>query len=201
MRLFVALEIPGAVRLAAAKMVEELRPAAPQARWARIEGIHITLKFIGHVKPEMLQPIEAALAEIRTGEIVHMDFKGLGFFPNERRPRVFWAGVQTSSSAGALAAKIDERLEPLEIARATRAFSPHLTLARFEEGSAVSKLIGEIEKLGSVELGEMTTREFHLFESETQRGGSHYTRLKTFDFVGRHAAGDSAHQSSAEGSE
>lgn len=200
MRLFVALEIPDAVRLAAAKIVEQLRLAVPGARWVRIEGIHITLKFIGHVKPEMLQPIEAALAEIRTGEVVHANFHGLGFFPNERRPRVFWAGVEASSSAAALAAKIDESLGPLGIARETRAFSPHLTLARFEEGSSVSKLIGEIEKLSSVELGEMTTREFHLFESQTQRGGSHYTRLKSFDFVGRHS-GESARQSGAEGSE
>ena len=201
MRLFVAFEIPEAVRLAAAKIIEGLRPAVPRARWSRIEGIHITLKFIGHVKPETLDTIESALAEIRTGEIVHMDFKGLGFFPNERGPRVFWAGVQASSSAAVLAAKIEERLEELEIARETRAFSPHLTLARFEEGASVSKLIGEIQKLGSVELGEMTTREFHLFESQTQRGGSHYTRLKSFDFVGRHAAGESARQSGAEGSD
>lgn len=197
MRLFVALEIPDAVRLAAAKIVEQLRPAAPGARWVRIEGIHITLKFIGHVKPELLQPIEAVLAEIRTGEVVHANFHGLGFFPNERRPRVFWAGVEASASAAALATKIDESLGPLGVERETRAFSPHLTLARFEESSSVSKLIGEIEKLGSVELGEMTTREFHLFESQTQRGGSRYTRLRSFDFVGRRAAD----QSGAEGSE
>lgn len=189
MRLFVALEIPDAVRLAAAKMIERLRPAAPQARWARIEGIHITLKFIGQVKSEALQPIEAALTDIRVGDPVHVHFHGLGFFPNERRPRVFWAGVEASSSAAALAAKIDERLATLEIVRETRAFSPHLTLARFETASGTSQLNAEIKKLKSVELGEITTREFHLFESQLQRGGSRYTRLKSFDFTGRHSAG------------
>ena len=54
------------------------------------------------------------------------------FFPNERRPRVFWAGIEAGAELGELAAAVETALEPLGIAREQRAFSPHLTLARFE---------------------------------------------------------------------
>jgi len=183
LRLFIALEIPDAVRQAVGTIVERLRPAAPAARWTRIEGIHITLKFIGQVKPEVVRAIETALAGIRSDGPVHVSFRGLGFFPNERRPRVFWAGVQASSNTAAMAASIDERLAPLGIASETRAFSPHLTLARFEDERGESKLIDAIDKVGSVDLGQMTTTEFHVFESKPQRGGSRYSILNSFDFV------------------
>lgn len=182
MRLFVALEIPDGIRDAASRLIEQMRPAAAGARWSRADGIHITLKFIGHIKPELLQPIEAALEKICFDQPVNLKFRGLGFFPNEHRPHVFWVGVQASPITTELSVLINQRLEPLGIARETRDFSPHLTLARLEDIKPAA-LLAEIEKLGPVDLGEMTTSEFHLFESKPQRGGSLYTRLKSFQFV------------------
>ena len=189
-----ALNVADEVRRAAHEIVDRLRPLAPKARWVRLEGIHITLKFIGHVKPELLDPIEAALAEMRLDQPISLTFRGLGFFPNVRRPRVFWAGVEASPNTAALAAKMNERLSAFGIERETRDFSPHLTLARFNEPPHPSKFSSEIEKLGAVNLGETRTSEFHLFESKLQRGGSIYTELSTYNFVEgttrRHHAAD-----------
>jgi RNA 2',3'-cyclic 3'-phosphodiesterase len=183
LRLFVALNVPDEVRRAAQEIVDRLRPAAPKARWVRVEGIHITLKFIGHVKPELLEPIEAVLTEMRLDQPIHINFRGLGFFPNSRRPNVFWAGVEASSNAATLAAKMNDRLAAFDIERETRAFTPHLTLARFKEPQSTSELLSQIDKLATVNLGETVTSEFHLFESKTQRGGSVYTELTSFNFV------------------
>ena len=90
MRLFVALEIPGEVRENLAALIGELRPRIPQARWIRPENLHVTLKFIGEAPAEKLGPIRAALAGVPVSAPLAMEFRGLGCFPDEQRPRILW---------------------------------------------------------------------------------------------------------------
>ena len=188
MRLFVAIEVPEAVRLALAELIAKLTPAAPGARWVRAENIHVTLKFIGEVPAAQLEPIRKALAEVCRGrsenqaecEPVSMSFKGIGFFPNERRPRVFWAGMDATPSLAPLAAAIEESLEPLGIARESRPFSPHLTLARFNEPRPALQLLEAAAPFHDASFGDATATEFHLFESRLKPGGAQYARVATF---------------------
>ena len=132
MRLFVALDIPEEVRAAIGTLVVKLRDVCRSARWVRIEGTHITLKFIGEVPLEKTESIKTALVTVPFPAPIELLFRGLGFFPNECRARAFWAGIEASGELGALAAAVEAALEPLGIAREQRAFSPHLTLARFD---------------------------------------------------------------------
>jgi len=82
-RLFVALEIPPAVRENLAALIRDLRAIAPQPKWVRAENLHITLKFIGEVADTKLEAIRQALGKVRSEAPVTLDFRGLGFFPNE----------------------------------------------------------------------------------------------------------------------
>ena len=77
------------------------------------------------------------------------------------------------------------RLLPLGIAREERAFSPHLTLARFDTPRGLDALHAAIEKAGRLEFGATTAKEFHLYQSVLKPGGAEYTRLATFSFAGR----------------
>jgi len=121
-----------------------------------------------------------------------MKFRNGGFFPDERRPRVFWAGIEAGPELGALAAAVETSLEPLGIAKEQRAFSPHLTLARFETrrgtgaGSAfaLDALTKAISGAGPLEFGSGIANEFHLYQSVLKSGGAEYTRLATFRFTG-----------------
>jgi len=188
LRLFVALRTPQSVRRALEELITRLRPAAPAARWVRAENIHVTLKFIGEVPPTRLQPICDVLTEIRLSAPVEICFRGLGFFPNDYSPRVFWAGIHTSDNLAALAAAVEESLEPLGIARESRAFKPHLTLARFSEPRPASKLAEAAASLRDVEFGDSVCTEFHLFESRLKPGGPEYTCLATFAFLSEEGA-------------
>src|SRR5216683_19739 len=132
MRLFVALEIPVAVRENLAALLNSLRGLSPQTRWVRPENLHVTLKFIGEAPAAKLAEIRSALAGARSDQPITLDFRGLGFFPNEKHPRVFWVGIEGSANLKTLAADIDGALDELGIPREQRPFSPHLTLARFE---------------------------------------------------------------------
>ena len=86
----------------------------------RPEGMHVTLKFIGHAIPtgdvEKLDAVRAALATVRSDQPVEMSFRGVGFFPHASRPRVIWCGVQGSNNLAPLAADIET------VARAARDF-------------------------------------------------------------------------------
>src|ERR1700688_3384761 len=185
MRLFVALDIPEDVRSALAALTARLRPACRNARWVRIEGLHVTLKFIGETPAEKVDAIKAALASIPSRAPIPINFRGLGFFPNERRPRVLWAGIEASAELAALAAAVKTALDPLGIPREERAFSPHLTLARFDAPRALDALHAVVEKASLLEFGGATAKEFHLYQSILKPGGAEYTRLATFSFAGR----------------
>jgi 2'-5' RNA ligase len=201
----VALDIPEEVRAAIGALIEKLRPTSDNilagskrspnpARWVRIEGIHVTLKFIGEVPPEKIEPIKASLSQIQftnfPPKAIDLKFHGVGFFPNERRPRVLWAGIEAGAELGALAAAVETSLEPLGIPKEQRIFSPHLTLARFDTArskpaaSAFDRLHEAISKAGPLDFGSSIATEFHLYQSILKRGGAEYTRLATFRFVG-----------------
>jgi 2'-5' RNA ligase len=184
-RLFVALEIPPAVRDNLAAQINELRdlPASladKSLRWVRPENLHVTLKFIGEVEAAKLDGIRSALKAIGLDAPVGLDFRGLGFFPDEKYPRVLWVGLHASRDLPVLASDIDRALEGQGIARDQRAFTPHLTLARFEPRGLHEKLRIAIQKNSEREFGAFEAREFHLIQSRLKPSGAEYTSLAAF---------------------
>jgi RNA 2',3'-cyclic 3'-phosphodiesterase len=183
MRLFVALEIPAAVRDNLATLIKDFRNVDPKSRWVRPENLHVTLKFIGQAPPNKLEAIRIALGGVRAVRAVELDFRGLGFFPNEKHPRVLWANVETSAYLKSLAADIDHALEILGVAREQRAFTPHLTLARFPSPRIPEKLRSAIQQNIARTFGSLRTSEFHLIESKLKPSGAEYTRLASVSFA------------------
>lgn len=187
MRLFVALDLPGEVRQALGELTARLKPLCRAARWARPEGMHVTLKFIGHAiadgDAEKLAAARAALAAVRCGELVEIKYRGVGFFPDARRPRVVWCGVEASANLAQLAADIECALEPLGIPREERVFVPHLTLARFKSPERVEPLARAATEFGHRDFGSARETEFHLFESLLKPGGAEYRKLASYSFV------------------
>jgi 2'-5' RNA ligase len=183
MRLFVAIDAPEDVRRRVAAFAAEMRERAPRARWVRFDGVHVTLKFIGETPPERAAAIRQALAPVRTAAPVEMEFRGAGFFPSEKRPRVFWVGIHSTPALAELATDIERRLEPLGIARESRPFNAHLTLARFETPRESGELVQALAEEGEREFGRAVVREFHLYESRLEPGGARYTRIETFTFA------------------
>jgi len=106
MRVFVAMDIPDAVRASLRDFVARL-PKTPGARWVRPESMHLTLKFIGEVLPEAIGMIESALGTVPFAPPVAIRFRGTGYFPRESRPSVLWAGVEASENLAELAGRID----------------------------------------------------------------------------------------------
>jgi RNA 2',3'-cyclic 3'-phosphodiesterase len=182
-RLFIAIEIPNAIRDALNTFLRELRAVAPSAKWVRAENLHVTLKFLGHTEPEKRIAIEQALKAIRSPQPVVLQIRGLGFFPNEKRPRVFWLGMDVSANLRPLAEDIDHATSRLGFSAENRPFAPHLTLARFDPPGLPAKLGVAVKQHAAVNFGSLTTSTFHLIESKLKPTGAEYTTLQSFPFV------------------
>jgi 2'-5' RNA ligase len=193
MRLFLALDLPAAIRDRISRFIEGVTGFAPDARWTNPESLHITLKFMGEQPDSALDQIKQSLSEIRA-ETTEINFRNYGFFPTTKSPRVFWIGVESGPQLAALAATIDDKLSSLGIEKETRPYSPHLTLARAAGGSgsprrtksdAPNRIFLHLqEKLAArptPEFGTMTPREFFLYQSHLSPKGSKYTKLITLD--------------------
>lgn len=183
MRLFVALEIPAAVRENLAALLKSFRAISPQPRWVRAENLHVTLKFIGEMPETKLEATRNVLAAVRSDQAVTLNFRELGFFPNEKHPRVFWVGMEASTNLKGLAGDIEVALEKLGIAREKRPFSPHLTLARLPTPGMPEKLRAAIQENAARDFGSLRTHEFHLIESKLKPSGAEYTTLARFPFA------------------
>jgi 2'-5' RNA ligase len=182
-RLFVALEIPSAVRENLTAFLDSLRGISKEPRWVRPENLHVTLKFLGEVEEAKVGAIRNTLEEMRCEQGVKLNFRGLGFFPNGKRPRVFWAGIEASANLKILAADIDGAMDKLGIPRDQRSFSPHLTLARFERPGLSETLRKAIAANMERDFGSLRTNEFHLIQSKLKPSGAKYTTLASFPLV------------------
>jgi RNA 2',3'-cyclic 3'-phosphodiesterase len=192
MRVFVALDIDDAIRARLEKFLDGVRNFTSEARWVRPESMHVTLKFIGEKPAEVVEEIKRALSAIRAGAI-EISFRGYGFFPTSKSPRVFWIGIAAGPELGALAKSVDETTASLGVPQEEHGFSPHLTLARRGSGAphlrkgdgvgasqVFQRLQEKLAAMPELDFGTMAAREFFLYQSQLMRGGARYTKIGHF---------------------
>lgn len=166
-RLFVALRPPRAIR----EMLISAMHGVSGARWQSEEQLHLTLRFIGEVDRHRAEDIAAALGAIYAPAVTAR-IAGVDLFERHGRPHMLWAGVEPHEPLGALHRKVDQLLARVGVAPETRAFLPHITLARLNRGSGpVAPFLALNSDLASppFEFGHVT-----LYESEMGHGGSRY---------------------------
>jgi 2'-5' RNA ligase len=188
-RAFIAIELNPTILQALSDLQASLRQDVPPklVRWVRPQGIHLTLKFLGDVPRTKVDSIAEAMRAVCAR---HAPFSfavgGMGCFPNPRRPRVVWVGVDEPSGVLArLQRDVDRAISPLGFPAEKRRFHPHLTLGRVKgrNPDAVAAL-GEYVSRAQVKVGEMRAEAVHLMRSELQPGGAVYTELAAASLAG-----------------
>lgn len=192
MRIFIGIDLAPEIRTRIERFLQGVQGFAPDARWARPESLHITLKFIGEQPLDRVEAITERLRRV-DGNAFEIRCAGYGFFPTAKAPRVFWIGIQ--GQLAALAESIDMATSELGIPREDRPFSPHLTLARagagrssgspkWRKGDGPNTTFAVLEKrlaaMGELDFGTMTAHEFILYQSQLSPKGSKYTKLQRF---------------------
>lgn len=186
-RTFVAIVLPEPLLRQLAQVQRQLEKKAPpeSVRWVNPEGIHLTLKFLGDTPVAKLESIRAALAAVAARSApCTFTVGGLGCFPNARRPRVLWVGVQpVGGELAALQRAVEAAMKPLGFPPEDREFTPHLTLGRVRDRVAPADLARLGALISSTEvgtLGEVTARHFALIQSVLKPTGAEYTPLAEF---------------------
>ena len=185
MRLFVALELNPKVIANLTELVRRLGPYAP-LRWVHPQNMHVTLKYVGDWQANRLDELIHSLSEVKlppNEPVLNVPLAGLGFFPNARSPRVFWAGAENTTALRQLHSRVDAALQPLGIAPEVRPYQPHLTLARISEEISLDDLYRAIEDLPTREFGLINPDQFVLFESSVTPAGPIYRKIAEFTFI------------------
>jgi len=183
MRTFVAIDLPSEIRGNIARLMDLLRRAATQVRWARPESLHVTLKFIGELPADALPETTNRLASLRVPGPLALRVRGAGYFPNERAPRVIWLGLESGPELAALAFQVEKALLPLGIPNEKRPFAPHLTVGRLKVPARIPAVQEILRRQEPLDFGSFVAQEFCLYESQLSSGGSVYRKIARFAFV------------------
>ena len=181
-RLFVGVPLPAAAAKAVTAIVDEVRTAglpdgARDVRWVRLDGLHLTLRFLGPTPDSLIEPTRAAVREVaRVAEgPIDLELTGAGTFPRATRPRTLWIGVGGATDAlDRLAGLTERHLVAAGWPPEPRPYRPHLTLAR-SDGVQVGPLVaGRLIAAMNGRAIPCTIDHVGLFESVTGGGPARY---------------------------
>jgi 2'-5' RNA ligase len=185
-RLFVAIELPNAIRDALAAPLQSLDPLAPVVRGSPVTSIHLTLAFLGMVERARVLEISARLRSATTGTAPFtVEVTGSGMFPSASRPQVLWIGIggEARPRLLELAARVAEELRQAGFEPEKREFRPHLTLGRVRRpprGPERQALRTWLAEWRDRSYGPLPVSAVSLMRSQLSKGPPVYTQLATF---------------------
>jgi len=179
MRLFIALNLPKKERERIHRATRRLREGDMPVRWIDPEHFHVTLKFLGDVRRERLPLVEEAVERVAASTRgFTTDFGGFGAFPTIRRPRVIWLGLGANPELRCLKQDLEWALGDLGFDAETRAFHPHVTLGRADDGGGAGAFRGLDEMMADMDFrGEVKVHTLDLMRSQLSRAGAKYSVL------------------------
>ena len=206
MRSFVAVELPEPILEAVGQLSGRLRASGARVTWIKPENMHLTLRFLGEIDEDNINRLKAILSDAYRGmSPFTLSVRGVGAFPNMRRPSVVWVGAVEAREAGEARSQVqlgneralgDDRAEAIETAylaaesaaRAIglppeeKAFHPHLTLARIKDAREAPPLVACLERERDFCAGDFTVHSVSLFSSRLTPHGPIYQRIEEFTF-------------------
>lgn len=174
-RLFVALLPSEPARDAAALLQEGLQDLGPVPP----ANFHLTLKFLGALPDAEVAAVREALGTIQIQSFFLQPF-GVGCFPSPQAPRSVWMGFErVHPRLFQLRKAVNDALLRLRIEPDTKAYRPHLTLARCEP-RARQRLHPWLQKHAEATAPTFKVEAFHLMESRLDKHGVHYFPVESY---------------------
>jgi len=141
------------------------------------QNIHITLRFLGEIRQELVQDIIEQMKQIQFTAF-QIEFKGLGAFPDLHRPRVVWVGIKEGTARlSGIFEMLEKGLRTLRVQPDTRGFSPHLTIARVRSGRNREELAQVVSEMRDKEFGSIVANSVRLKKSILAPSGPIYSDL------------------------
>lgn len=180
-RVFIAAAISPKARYALEGAAGRLRQDIPQGvRWTKSQGFHVTLKFLGNIRPELVDLVSDSLgAPADRSTLFQLGLARLGMFPNDKRPKVLWAGLDGDLEAlSALHREVEEAMAPLGFAPEDRPYAPHITLGRVKRGASdglLRKISSTVTAASQLSAQPWQVDSVHLFRTDLHPSGAEHT--------------------------
>jgi 2'-5' RNA ligase len=186
MRAFIAVDLATDVVSEIESLVQQIKGRVRGARWVVPKNLHLTLRFFGETDEQALSALsETVAAAARNHQPFALEFRGIGFFPSAKRPRVLWIGIDKPPEVLLVLQREFEaaaRSHGFEPER--RPFAPHLTLARFRKPQSDPRLAELARELGEHPLGSSSIEEVVLYQSILKPSGAEHQALRRFPLKG-----------------
>ena len=184
-RIFISVEISENVKRFVHEHIKGLKKIQSGMRvsWVRPDKLHLTLRFLGEIEEALISRVRESVDEVaKKTPSFRLTLTKTGVFPNKKRPRVFWLGMQDYAGIlPGLKKDLDERLEKIGFESEDRIFQPHLTIARLRQAKGARDLVeNHLETV--FEPIEFGVTEIAVMESRLENTGSVYTKLSGAKF-------------------
>jgi len=177
-RSFVAVDVTDSVILQRIVGCQtELTRTGADLRLVEPENIHATLRFLGEVPLPLLDQVKNELAQIAF-QSFPIELRGVGAFPNPRRPNVVWVGItRGGEELQRVFSQLEPRLRGLGFPADRKGFSPHITISRVKSGRNREALYSSILDMSDREFGSMTVESIRLKKSTLTPKGPIYSTV------------------------
>lgn len=177
-RLFVAVDLTEH----ALDAISRICTGISGVKWVDRARLHLTLRFIGDADDSMLDRIRRELAGVSAPPFCLVP-RGVGRFPPKKDPRVLWVGVDQCEGLFSLQRFVEEALRRSGLQPESRAFTPHITLARLKD-VPLSKVTSFLENQRLFSTRPVPVVEFHLYSSILSPRGALHQRLASYSLQG-----------------
>jgi 2'-5' RNA ligase len=177
MRTFIAIDLPSQIKEKIVQIQQTFKECDLAFKWVKAEYIHLTLKFLGNIEEKQVAEVKKIITEVaQKNKALKAKFTEFGFFPNEKRPRVFFIATSHEDLLKSIAEELESKLEDIGFLAEHR-FKSHLTLARIKSLENIDCLKGKCKEVKLTE--EFTINELILFKSILTRSGPIYEKIFT----------------------
>jgi RNA 2',3'-cyclic 3'-phosphodiesterase len=159
---------------------EELKKTRADIKLVEMENLHFTVKFLGDVPDSVLDEVDRRVRPLSLPRM-EVDVRGIGAFPDDRSPRVVWAGVSyedldvVSKSAQTVIDALRGVGENDE-----REYHPHITLARVRSPTNIEALVALLGAYASKDFGRTPIMMLKLKSSTLTPRGPAYRDIKEY---------------------
>ncbi|MGP7818400.1 RNA 2',3'-cyclic phosphodiesterase [Niallia sp. 01092] len=179
---FIAVILPSEVKEKINEAKEEWQRSFPFKKWVHPSDYHLTLAFLGSSSMEQLQTlINLTNKQIQSKQAFYLQIHKLGIFGNPNKPKIFWLGVNESKPLHMLRNDVYDVCKSAGYILESRAFHPHITLARkWSEGDFPKQLLDE-EALSLEKELLFEVKSIQLFQTHLDKVPK-YEAIHTFNF-------------------
>ena len=181
LRAFLAIDVDEDLKAKMYKIIKQFKKIDANIKYVDLENLHLTLKFFGDIDTEGIDLLSSKIESVVSNfDNFTVKIKGCGAFPNTKRIKVIWLGIDEDEIVKKLHDELDKEFVKLGFDKDNK-FSSHLTIGRMRNAKGKDKVKSTIEEFSEVEIGEMTVDKIVLKKSTLTPHGPIYEDLEIFE--------------------